>query len=547
MRASEAVVETLGRHGVDTVFGIPGTQSLPLNEAIADRSDIRYVMARHETAVSHQAWGYAEICGRPAATVVVPGPGDMNAMNGLKNALNDCVPIIHIAVETDPTLRGTDAIHETPPETYDTVVKENITVSTAEGIAAALERAIAAALTPPKGPVRIGIPRSFLMQAAPQATAGPYTRAGIGESPPASVAAAVDHLVGADRPLIVAGGGIRAAGAEATLQNVAERLDAPVVTTYKGKGVFPEEHALYAGLLSVGSSDNLRSFTAAADVALAVGTDLDAVTTQQFDIELPETLVHVTLHEADIGRGYDPAVGIVADARTTLTAIIEAIEDRDDIATASNGADRAQTVRTADAELIADAVAVDEPPLTSASAEAVIDRVLPDDAVFSLDAGGFRIWALYVIEATADRSVIDTGSWATMGTSLPAAVGAKLAAPDRPVVALVGDGGLLMCMQELHTVAAESIPVITIVFNNSDYATISDRAAADFDLPTGAFGWSDEPIGFVGIAEQLGVTAAHADTPARIEAELNAALDRETPTLIEVPTDPTEPQAKPID
>ncbi len=158
MRVSRAVIDCLVDNGIDTVFGIPGKQSLPLNEGIDDNDNLDFVVARHETAVTHQAWGYAETSGRMAGTVVIPGPGDMNAMNGLKNALNDCTPLLHIAIETEPELRGGDAIHETPPDTYDNAVKENIVVKNPESTLVDLQRAITIARTPPKGPVRLGTP-----------------------------------------------------------------------------------------------------------------------------------------------------------------------------------------------------------------------------------------------------------------------------------------------------------------------------------------------------------------------------------------------------
>ncbi|MFD1567413.1 thiamine pyrophosphate-binding protein, partial [Halolamina litorea] len=172
MTLAASVIDRLVEAGIDTVFGIPGKQTLPLNEAIDGRDDVRFVMARHETAVSQQAWGYAETSGRPAATVVVPGPGDMNAMNGLKNAYNDNTPLVHIAVETDPEVRGRDGIHETPPETYDTVTKENRVVKNPDGVLAEVERAVETATTAPKGPVRLGIPKSYLPGSTPNGGVG---------------------------------------------------------------------------------------------------------------------------------------------------------------------------------------------------------------------------------------------------------------------------------------------------------------------------------------------------------------------------------------
>lgn len=546
MRVNEAVVGTLAAHGIDTVFGIPGTQSLPLNEAIDARSDVRFVMARHETAVSQAAWGYGETSNRPAATCVIPGPGDLNAMNGLKNALNDGTPLVHIAVETEPDIRGGDGIHETPPDTYDNVVKENITVQTAESTVAELERGIAVAKAPPTGPVRIGIPRDFLASDVPLAAAGTFEGGAVSGVPEDAITEAADLLADSDAPVIVAGGGVRRAEATGILQRVAERLDAPVVPTYKGKGVFPEDHDLFAGILSVGSSVHLRDLIAESDAALGVGTDFDAVTTGAWSVKLPDALVHVALHPDDIGTGYDPAVGIVADAKGTLDALDAALADRS-ATKAISGIDRAETVRNGDADLMADAVSVTEPPITSPSAETALRETLPRDAIVTVDAGGFRIWSLHVVDAYDPHGFVDSGSWASMGVALPAAIGAKLANPDRPAVALTGEGGLMMCMHELHTAAKEQIPVIVFVLNNDDYATISWEAARNFAFESGAFDWPEAPVRFSQIAENLGVRGVVAKTPDDIRTAVSESLGRSHPTLIEVPTDPQEPQAKPLE
>lgn len=546
MGVSKEVIEHLVDNDIHVIFGIPGTQSLPLNEEIDSRADIRFVMARHETAVSHQAWGYSETSNHMAATVVIPGPGDMNAMNGLKNALNDCTPILHIAVETDPHIRGGDGIHETPPDTYDNIVKENITVKNPESAIVDLERAISIAQTPPKGPVRIGIPKSFLGMDVSVASAGNFTQDHVTGIPDDSVSDAVDVLDSAERPVIIAGGGVRAADAGQELQAFAERLNAPVVPTYKGKGTFSETHELFAGILSVGSTTHLRTLIAESDVAVGIGTDFDAVTTQQWSVDVPDSLVHITMNADDIGTSYPPSVGIVADATDVLAAMVDQLEKKGSSSADETGADRAATVRRNDAELLEEPASVTTPPLTSASAESVLNSVLPDDAIVTADAGGFRIWALHVIEVASAGDFVDTGSWATMGTGLPSAIGAKLANPGRDVVALMGDGGLMMCLHELHTAAVEGISVVAIVLNNSDYATISAEAAENFDLSEGAYQWDEVPVRFDHLGEHLGVATHRAETRDEIRETVTDALDTDRPTLIEIPTDPREPQAKPL-
>lgn len=539
MVVSQAVIGRMIEHGIDTVFGIPGKQSLPLNEAIGGREDIEFVVARHETAVTHQAWGYAETSGRMAATVVVPGPGDMNAMNGLKNALNDCTPLLHFAIETDPEFRGGDAIHETPPDTYDNVVKANLLVENPEGAVATVDRAVEIAETPPKGPVRVGIPKSYLPKDTEQAASTVESSKG---GPPAdedAVEDAAELLAAAAEPVIIAGGGVRSSGGSKALQAVAERLGAPVVTTYKGKGVFPEDHELSAGVLSGSASPELLALLSESDAALAVGSDLDAHATRGWSVDLPERLVHVTLGIDDIGTGYPPTVGIVADA----TAALKALDDRlSELEISGSAGGRAIDVRRATRDQI-EPLLEDEPPITSVRALRAVREALPREAIVGVDAGGFRVWGLNVFEAYDPRGYVNPGSWATMGTGLPSAIGAQLSNPEAPVVAMTGDGGLMMCVHELHTVAAENLPLTVVVLNNDDYAIISEEAGRSYELRDDEYSWSETPLSFTTIAEGMGIPATGCRTPEEIREALADALESETPNLIEVRVDPTEPQA----
>ncbi|AFZ72134.1 thiamine pyrophosphate-binding protein [Natronobacterium gregoryi] len=541
MRVSEAVIDRLVENGIDTLFGIPGKQTLPLNEAVDERNDVEFVMARHETAVSHQAWGYAETSGEMAATVVIPGPGDMNAMNGLKNAKNDCTPVLHVAVETEPELRGGDGIHETPPDTYENVVKENITVQTPQSTIAELERAIDVARTPPNGPVRIGIPKNFLpmdVSLAEPGRDGPTSGGGV---PAETISAGASLLADAKAPIVIAGGGVRASGASDELRSLAERLEAPVVTTYKGKGVFPDDHELSAGTLCGGSGTAIKTCLAEADAALGVGTDFDAVTTKGWSIDVPDDLVHVTLEATDVGTGYEPTVSIVADAGRTLSALEDELAGRE-IAN-RDGGERARRTRNAIADRLSELAAVDEPPVTSVSALEALREAIPRDSVVAVDAGGFRLWALVAFEAYAPRDYVNPGSWATMGTGVPSAIGAAVANPDQDIVAITGDGGLMMCVHELHTIADEGLDVTVVVLDNDDYAIISEEAERSYRMDAGEYGWSETPIDFQSVAGGMGLETRRAETPAEIAETVGDAIGTAGPVLVEIPTDPYEPQS----
>ena len=541
MDISEAVVEFLVGHGIDTVFGIPGTQTLPLNRALDASEDVSYVMARHETALTHQAWGYGQSSDQMAATLVVPGPGDMNAMNGLKNALNDCTPLLHLSIETDPDVRGGDGIHETPHDTYDNVVKENILVRSPEAVLAAVADAVSAARTPPKGPVRVGIPRSFLTTSADRAADfGEPDRGGGRTLPDDAITELATRLDEAASPVIVAGGGVRSADATAALRTVAETLSAPVFVTVKGKGVFPEDHELYAGVFWTGMSDAVGDELAAADTTFAIGSDLDAVTTNNWRSVLPN-LLHVTLNRDDLGganQGYDPAFGLVADARRVLEALSGRLQRDND-----GGPARAARVRDAEAARTQTLRESSTHPLNSVQVLEVIRDRAPRETIVTADSGGSRLWTVITFDVYEARSYVNPGSWASMGTGLPAAIGAKVANPDRPVISIIGDGGLMMCLHELHTAIAEGIDVITVVLNNNDYAIISEGGVAEFGIEERAYGWGDHPISFAEVAGGMGVEGTVAKTTDEISDALDEALASEGPALIEVPTDPREPQA----
>ncbi|MDB2223543.1 thiamine pyrophosphate-binding protein [Halorubrum ezzemoulense] len=554
---AEAVVDAMLDRGVDTVFGIPGKQTLPLNRALADR-DARFVVARHETAVPHQAWGYAETSepGAMAATCVVPGPGDTNAMNGLKNALNDCVPLLHLAVETERSVRGGDGIHETPPETYDTVVKENVLVDSPAGAVPAVVEAIRTAREHPQGPVRVGIPKDFLAGRTPQPAVGEREPSPPPAPPAAAVREAADLLGDATAPVVLAGGGVRRADASDALRSVAEGLGAPVVTTYKGKGTLPETHQLSAGVLCGGASAELRGLLADADVGLVVGSDLDAVATASWSVAIPETLIHVTLDGDDVGFGYEADLGVVADADRFLRALTDRLDDEGVAPRGADGAERAESVRAADRERFAalseqsadgsgksTADDREERPLRSVEALSAVRDAVPADAVVAADAGGFRLWTLVSFPAAGPRSYVNPGSWATMGTGLPSALGAKLANPDRDVVALTGDGGLMMCVHELHTLASEGIDVTVVALNNDDYAIISEEASRSYDFPDQSYGWAETGLDLVAVASGMGLPAERVHARDAVGDAVKRARDRDGPALVEVVTDPDEPQA----
>lgn len=538
MTGGEQVYRALSEAGIDLIVGLPGTQTLPIDRVVAERDDVRYVVARHETAIPHVAWGYYEACGTPAATLTVPGPGDTNAMHGLKNAYEDCVPIVHVSADVDPAERGKGPIHEIEPDTYDNVVKENITVDRPRDLGAAVERGIELAVTPPYGPVRLGIPSGFL-EADVESPGATYEPARTRYDNDPAYDEAIDLLCGADRPLLYAGGGVRrsSSGVEG-LRDLAALLNAPVAASLKGKGTVPEDEARFLGVAGSGCPADVRQVLEDADVVLAVGTDFDGVATDGWSFPMGDALIHVNVDPADVGRSYEPTVTILDDAGNACDELATALQNRN-VDRGWDGECVARSARRAyESHLDEQGLLEESSPVSTPALLRALREVIPREATVTTDIGGFRLWTTQVFETYDSEGFVTGGSWAGMGIGLPAALGAKLARPERPVVALVGDGGLMMNLQECHTAAEYDLDLTVVVSNNSDYGVISKSPKIRAYGNGRRFAWTSPS--FSTIAEGFGWESHEAASVAEARRHVEAAVDNGEPTLIDVAVDPDE-------
>lgn len=539
-RGGEHVYDALRAGGIDLLVGLPGTQTLPLDRVIASRDDIEYVMARNETAVPHVAWGYHEAGGGLAATLTVPGPGETNSMHGLKNALEDSVPIVHIGADAAPDERGEGPIHEIEPDTYDTVLKNNRQVEHPARLREHVTGAIEDALAPPSGPVRVGAPSSFLAEpvTAPVADVDP---GGVDVAVGEAVERAIDLLAGADRPLLYVGGGCRRAdGGSEVAGALAAALACPVLASYKGKGVIPDGDPRVLGVSAKHLNAGAKRVLERADVVLALGPDFDGLNTADWTLPMGETLIHVNVDPGAFGRSYDADLAIPGDAAETGRAIrngLDGLDSRDP--GGWDGPRIGSAVRREYREHLDNlGVLANEAPAKTPATLRRIREVLPEEAVVTTDIGGHRLWALQVFDATRAENYVTAGSWAGMGVGLPAAIGAALARDD-PVVALHGDGGLLMCLQELHTAAEHDLDITLVVFANADYGIISKSPEIREYAGGGQFAW-DAPD-FAAIAAAFGCRGTDVETPGDAANAVERAVGRSGPDVVVVETDPDEP------
>lgn len=533
-RGAEHVYDALVDAGVDLLVEVPGHQSIPLDVLLHDRDDIAPLRVRHETAMPHVAWGYAEAGGGLAATLSVPGPGDTNAMHGLRNALVDRVPLVHLTADVDPDHRGRGAIHELDPETLDPVVKRNVVVSTPTALPGALAAGIDDAVATPAGPVRFSIPASFLearVDGSVDARPGTVTH-----DADAAIERAAGLLSAADRPLVFVDNGVRRSpGGPAAVRELVTSLDVPVLSSYKGVGVVPGDDPRSLGTTGLSLTPGTERVLERADVVLALGAYFDGPSTRFWQLPMGERLVHVTVEPDLVGLSYEPDVAVVGD----VAAAVRGLTERLDGPVGWDGSRIGRAVTAEYRDRFDDLGLYDDrSPAPSAAVFRTLRERLPPETVAVIDIGNFRPWALLEFEFFEPETVVTPGSWTGMGVGLPGAIGAKLANPDAPVVALVGDGCLLMSLQELHTAAEYDIDVTTVVLNNADYNIISREPTLREAVGERHFGW-DSPD-FAALAEAFGCVGLEAASPSAAGDAVDEALSTDRPTLIDVRIDPDE-------
>jgi acetolactate synthase I/II/III large subunit len=515
------VVETLEALGAEVAFGVPGVHALAVWEALRT-SPIAAYGARTELSAGFAADGYARSSGRAAPLLLSTGPGALNSLTAVMEAASSHVPVVAIASQIPAGLigRGRGYLHELPDQlaSFAPLVKHAVRASSAEAIPGVLARAWQVALTPPCGPVFVEIPVDVLTGEAAAPAPGPLPITV--PRPAADVSAAVAELGTAARPVIWAGGGVIRSGAQAELRELAERLGAPVVTTYMGKGALPEDHPLSAG--SGCDEAAVQELLSGADVVLAVGTELGAETTGQYSLRFDGRLIQIDAAPERIGATY-PALGLVGDAQATLRELMDRLGE----ARGVEGAQRVAAVRRRiDAGLDGQRRELERGLLRT------IEDVLAPDAITVWDMTILGYWAAPHLRLGAGQQFLYPLGSGTLGYAWPAAIGASVAHADRPVLAVVGDGGLQYAIAELGTAAQHGINATLLVIDDGGYGILREYQQDAFGETT-AVELPDKDIG--AIAAAYGVPVRET-TPDDLGAQLRWALRVDGPAAVVLAT-----------
>src|SRR5699024_7126146 len=488
--AAQVIVECIKREGIGYVFCVPGESYLPLLDALYDEPAIRLISARHEGGAAFMAEGYAQSSLKPGVVLATRGVGAANLSIGVHTAYQDSTPMIVFLGQVHSQFRKREGFQEIDLERYfSPIAKWAVEVTDPDRMSELVQRAFRIAQTGRPGPVVVSLPEDVLASEA-----GMHYAPAVVKPQPAPASSEV-HAVEAvlrkaKRPLIIAGGGVKNACSEDKLVSFAEKFHIPVMVAFRRHDVFPNDHPLYTDHLRLSTDGQILDTVQRADTILALGTRLSEITTQDYSIiDSEQTLVHVDIDAATIGKVYQPEVGIVADMSEALKAFL--------------AMDVAQSWLDWTADRREAYVSVSR--LTDPDDDDLIKQIifrlqeqLSEDVLLTNDAGNFAGWLHAFYSFTRKHSYVGPTSGA-MGYGLPAALGAQLAFPEKQVVSLSGDGGFMMTAAELETAVRYNIPVICLVFNNKMYGTI--RMHQEKHYPEKVIGTGLGDVSFVDLAK----------------------------------------------
>ncbi|BDD41351.1 acetolactate synthase large subunit [Streptococcus ruminantium] len=527
---SYLLLDTLHRLGVDLVFGYPGGAVLPLYDAIYQYEGIQHILARHEQGAVHEAEGYAKSSGKVGVAIVTSGPGATNAITGIVDAMGDSVPLLVFTGQVatrgigKDTFQEADVLGMTMP-----ITKYNYQIRDAADIPRIVTEALHIATTGRPGPVVIDVPKDIQEKVVefyhdPSLHLPSYQP--IIEPDDVQVKKILQQLSRAKKPVILAGGGVNYADAGRELVAFAERYQIPVVSTLLGLGAIPIEHDLSLAMGGMHGSYAANMAMDEADYLINVGARFDDRLTGNPATYAPNaTIAHIDIDPSEIGKIVETAIPVVGDAKATLTALLKLEPVKTNHATWTRqvleNKRRAPFGYDEDSTCIKPQAAIE-----------LVGQLTDGDAIIVTDVGQHQMWTAQFYPYKHVRQLVTSGGMGTMGFGIPAAIGAKLANPDKEVIVFVGDGGFQMTNQELALLNGYGVPIKIILMNNHSLGMVRQWQESFYENRRSQSVFNDEP-NFQLLAEAYGISHYHLKNPATLAEDIKVILE-DRPMLIEV-------------
>lgn len=533
MTGAMALLASLVEEGVDTIFGYPGGSIMPIYDALYDYPGLRHILTRHEQGAIHAAQGYARATGRVGVCFATSGPGATNILTGVADAMIDSTPLVCITAQVAAKVLGSDAFQEADIISMTTpVTKWNYQVVSAEEIPAAIAKAFHIASTGRPGPVVIDITKNSQVETLDyryEKCSGLRSYRSRTEIDTTALGHAAELLANAERPFIIAGQGVKLAGAEKVLAELSVRGDIPVAATLMGLSAIPTDHPNYVGMVGMHGNIAANRTTQHCDLLLAVGMRFsDRVTGDLNTYARQARIIHVDIDASELGRLVKPAVGIHGDAREALEALLPMVARR----SRREWLECSRAWAGEESCIVERDLHPSRESLTMGETVEAINNATRGEAIIVTDVGQQQMEAARYSRFNLTRSFITSGGLGTMGYGFPAAVGAKIGRPERDVVLFAGDGGIQMTIQELGTVMEQALDVKIVIMNNSYLGMVRQWQQLFFGRRYSSTRMVNPD--FVKIAEAYGIRGRRVSTRRELHEAVEEMFARREAYLLEV-------------
>ncbi|RLG69075.1 biosynthetic-type acetolactate synthase large subunit [archaeon] len=532
MKGTEIVVESLKRHKVDVMFGLPGGAIMPVYDVLYDTPEIKHILGRHEQGVAHMADGYARASGKPGVLMVTSGPGATNTITGIATAYMDSSPLVSFAGQVPTHLIGKDAFQETDVfSLMIPITKMNFLPKRTEELPATIKLAFEIATKGRPGPVHIDLPRDVQLGEVgsvfyPTEDLYHYS---IPEPSSERIRQAAEMLLSAQYPIILAGGGVILSGASTELAALAEFLWAPIVTTLMGKGCIPADHPLYLGHVGMHGLRSANHAIQEADLILAVGTRFSDRTTGKVSEFAPKArIIHVEIDESEIGKIIKPQLALLGDAKRILSRLLKTLQKLSKKGRKNAWSERMKQLKQLDSFDID----WDATPIRPERVVKEISDLLRKDDIVTTEVGQCQMFATLHIRTYKPRHFITSGGLGTMGFGLPAAIGAKAASPDSVVVDVAGDGSYIMTCNSLPVSIEHHLPIVVAILDNRYLGMVRQWQELFMDKKYSHV-YLGERTDLTTVAEGFGAKGIVVTKPTEIREALQEAFKSDTSTVID--------------